>query len=88
MFFYFCVHLNVKMQPSFIMDISGHFDRKLEALKAYHSQFEANEKNRGVYDKVRIDNSYWGQQVGVQYGEPLVTKDYIKLSEPEQLLNA
>ncbi|MDF1667294.1 MAG: bacillithiol biosynthesis deacetylase BshB1, partial [Planctomycetota bacterium] len=33
-----------RFRPSFIVDISGHFDKKLKAIRCYSSQFQRNAK--------------------------------------------
>src|SRR5215475_1791800 len=38
-FYYWCVHLRVVAEPSFVVDISGQWDAKRAALECYASQF-------------------------------------------------
>ncbi len=80
-FHYFSLHMRLKIQPSFIFDISKHIDKKMDALKAYHSQFSANPKNQDVLRKVKSENTYWGAQIGVEFGEPYICKEYLKISD-------
>lgn len=65
--------------PQLVMDISEHLDAKLEALKQYKSQFY-NPEYEGVptyvsspqfWEFVRTRAAYWGNRIGVEYGEPL-----------------
>src|SRR5271163_3930807 len=37
--YYFSVHLRLHLHPSFVLDITPHIDRKMEALACYRSQF-------------------------------------------------
>lgn len=65
--------------PQLVMDISEHMDAKLEALQQYTSQFY-NPGYEGFptyvsspefWDFVRTRAAYWGNRIGVKYGEPL-----------------
>lgn len=84
---YFSTHLRVKFEPTFIFDISQHIDAKLAAIRAYRSQFDENPKNRGAIEHIRVNNAFWGQQAGCQFGEPFVCREQVKLSSVEALLN-
>ena len=35
---YYCVHLKLAPQPAFVLDISRFWERKLAAIRCYHSQ--------------------------------------------------
>jgi bacillithiol biosynthesis deacetylase BshB1 len=74
---YFCVHLRLAVQPSWIVDISDHWDRKIESIRAYHSQFVAgrSEQPPTFLDRVRDDAAYWGRLIDRLYGEPFATKE-------------
>ena len=37
--YYFSIHLRLRMQPSFVLDVSAHLDTKMKALDCYRSQF-------------------------------------------------
>lgn len=65
--------------PPFIVDISAHFDAKLEALRAHASQFH-NPGHAGpatyissaaFWETIRTRAAYWGSRIGVAYGEAL-----------------
>src|SRR6516225_11865821 len=36
---YFSIHLRIHPRPSFILDVSNHIDRKMQAIACYRSQF-------------------------------------------------
>src|SRR5205807_4984746 len=40
-FYYYCVHLRVVVDPAFVVDISPYWERKRAAIEAYQSQFIA-----------------------------------------------
>ncbi len=84
-------------QPDIVMDVSEVFDDKLEALKAYKSQlfnagYEGPEtlvSSSEFWDAIRTRASYWGDRVGVDYGEPLYSDGPLALMtlpglEPEE----
>jgi bacillithiol biosynthesis deacetylase BshB1 len=84
---YFSLHHRAKIEPSFIFDISAHFEKKMRAVKCYKSQFEMNPNNLGALKLFETENAYWGTQIGVAYGEPFVCKEQIKISDIVSLLN-
>jgi LmbE family N-acetylglucosaminyl deacetylase len=60
------------------MDISEFFERKVEVLRAHTSQFY-NEEYAGdqthvssarFWEAIRTRAAYWGNTIGVEYGEP------------------
>lgn len=75
--YFFSTHMRVKINPSFIFDISGHLEGKMAAIRAYESQFVVHAGNAARLDVIRNDARYWGSQIGVQAGEPFVCKEYI-----------
>ena len=85
-FYFFSTHLQVKFQPSFIYDISNHFDTKIKAIKSYKSQFIENEKNKVIFDHVKNVNAYWGSQTGCKFGEPFVGIENLLLKKADTIL--
>jgi bacillithiol biosynthesis deacetylase BshB1 len=74
---YFCTHLRLHVKPSFILDISAHLARKLEALAAYESQFQAVRPDENLLDWVRRDNVHWGALIGTGAGEPFICREEV-----------
>src|SRR6185436_9855953 len=37
-FYFYSMHLRLHAQPSFVMDVSGQHERKMQAIGCYHSQ--------------------------------------------------
>lgn len=68
--------------PELVVDVSAHFETKLEAIRAYTSQFyNPNYTAEATYiatpeffDFIRINAAYWGRRIGVAYGEALHTE--------------
>ncbi|MGD9488951.1 MAG: bacillithiol biosynthesis deacetylase BshB1 [Calditrichaceae bacterium] len=75
-------------QPSFVVDISDEFDRKMKAIKSYGSQFHnpaSNEpetyiSSRLFMESVETRAKYFGFQIGVTYGEPFVIESVLKVN--------
>jgi len=66
--------------PSFIVDITDYWDKKTESIKAYQSQIKNHQPNTiSIVEKTEIVCRYFGQSIGVKYGEPFFS--YQPLSE-------
>lgn len=67
---YMAVHLRLVREPSFLADISGSLPAKLDALRAYSSQFADNPANSGLIDVVERTALSWGAIGRVEAAEP------------------
>jgi bacillithiol biosynthesis deacetylase BshB1 len=70
------------LKPTFVVDISAAFERKLEAIRCYGSQFdgvkalgELYPAEVPLYDLVRIQDAHTGSLIRVAYGEPFYTRE-------------
>src|ERR1039457_7078345 len=70
------------VRPSFIVDISAQFERRMAALMSYVSQYgDGNESSHlfptetQLRDKLASVARFYGHQIGVKYGEPFVVKE-------------
>lgn len=70
------------LKPTFVVDISDAFERKLEAIRCYASQFdgvkaigELYPAEVPLYDLVRIQDAHYGSLIRVAYGEPFYTRE-------------
>ncbi len=81
--------------PSFIVDISGAQARKMEAIRAYGSQFHrpdwtdsapaSEETSIGrpeFLDHIEVRDRRYGAQIGVKYGEPFLVREALKVDDP------
>jgi len=86
--YYFSIHLRLHLKPSFVLDISPYMDKKLDAVRAYHSQFAHGRdlKPPTIFDDIRDAGRYWGWTIGRHYGEPFVTREEVGLGALEHLL--
>jgi len=83
---YSSVYANVT--PSFIVDVTAQFDRRMEALLAYRSQYGAvaegshlfpNEPE--IHDRLASVARFYGNLIGVKYGEPYVVKEAMRVDD-------
>src|SRR5579862_6710398 len=79
--YYFSVHLRLHLRPSFVLDITQHVDRKMEALACYRSQFVDGRPTTPptILDDLRDRARYWGWTIGVGYGEPFLCREEVGL---------
>jgi len=77
------MHLRLHLKPSFVLDVSPHQEKKLEALKCYHSQFVAGRPSTSptIFDDVTVRARYWGWTIGAMYGEPFLSREEIGVSD-------
>jgi LmbE family N-acetylglucosaminyl deacetylase len=83
---YASVYAEVK--PSFIVDISAQFERRMTALLSYTSQYgEAIEggalfpNEQEIRDRLGSVARFYGNLIGVKYGEPFVVKEAIQIDD-------
>ncbi|MCH2138790.1 MAG: bacillithiol biosynthesis deacetylase BshB1 [Phycisphaerales bacterium] len=77
---YYCTHLRVVPQPSFLFDISGYEQRKHDSIVAYESQFVKPEKNRRVVEWLAAANTFYGSRIGAASAEPFFAREPIGLA--------
>ena len=78
--------------PSFVVDITPYFDRRMESLFAYESQYGESQEGAGLFpkkdeiiDRLRSIARYYGNLIGVKYGEPFVQKEMMRVDDLVQL---
>jgi bacillithiol biosynthesis deacetylase BshB1 len=76
------------VKPTFIVDISDVFERKLEAIRCYASQFDGATHAGEVYpngepllDIVRHQAAHYGSQIRTRYGEPFFTHETMRVDD-------
>ena len=73
------------LQPDFVIDITNVFEQKLEAIKAYETQFHSAESNEpqtyistpDFLDSVVYRHKWFGKMIGVKYAEGFITEKMI-----------
>lgn len=87
-YYYFTVHLRLHPRPSFILDITPHLEKKMEALRCYRSQFIEGRSPTPptLLDDLRDRSRYWGWAIGAGYGEPFICREEIGLRSLRDLV--
>ena len=83
---FFCTHYRLQVSPAFIVDISEHIERKLEAVACYRSQFNEERNNLGLLETIRSVAAYWGSRIRRAYGEPFASKEPIGVASLGDIL--
>mgnify|MGYP005847324329 CR=1 FL=1 len=87
--------LNYIFKPSFIVDISDYYKQKMEACKAYRSQFHSNNSvdkttyinSRFFQDMITSRDKCYGLRIKVEYGEPYFIESDLKVDDPIEFFN-
>ena len=76
------------VKPTFVVDISDEFERKMEAIQCYRSQFDgataAGElfpTGDSLYDLVRTQNAHYGSLIRTAFGEPFTTTETVAVDD-------
>lgn len=85
---YYCVHLKMHATPAFVLDISDYWDRKLQAIRCFKSQFITGRESLdpSFVDQLETEALHWGKTIGVKYGEPFTSREPIGLSNFDRLV--
>jgi bacillithiol biosynthesis deacetylase BshB1 len=74
--------------PSFVVDITAQFERRMEALLAYESQYGEQEAGAGLFpkkdeirDRLHSIARFYGNLIGARYGEPYVVKEMQRVDD-------
>jgi N-acetylglucosamine malate deacetylase 1 len=80
------------IKPTFVVDISAQFDRKLAAIRCYASQFDgataAGEifpTGQDLYSLVETQNAHYGSLIRTRYGEPFYTHETVEIDDVVKL---
>ena len=76
------------IKPTFVVDISDEFERKLEAVKCYSSQFdeavqagEVFPNGEPLYEIIRHQAAHYGSLIRTRYGEPFHTMETMRVDD-------
>jgi bacillithiol biosynthesis deacetylase BshB1 len=77
--------------PTFVVDITDQFERKVKAVLCYRSQFSPRQDWRNLFpsradcrERLAAQGRHFGDMIGVRYGEPFVTRE---ISAVDDLVN-
>ena len=75
-------------KPTFVVDISAQFERKLRAVRCYASQFdgltsagELYPTGQDLYSLVETQNTHYGSLIRARYGEPFWTTETVAVED-------
>jgi N-acetylglucosamine malate deacetylase 1 len=75
-------------KPTFVVDISESFEKKVEAIKCYESQFgeaiqagEVYPNGEPLYDLIRHHAAHYGSLIRCRYGEPFYTTETMRVED-------
>ena len=77
-----------EVKPSFIVDISGQFERRMTALLSYTSQYGSAIEGGALFpneqeirERLGSVARFYGNLIGVKYGEPFVVKEAMAVDD-------
>jgi bacillithiol biosynthesis deacetylase BshB1 len=80
--------LYANVTPSFVVDITGQFERRMAALFSYASQYGDSETAAGLFpsqteveQRLAAVARFYGNLIGATYGEPFVVKEAIAIDD-------
>jgi N-acetylglucosamine malate deacetylase 1 len=82
------------VRPTFVVDISPFYERRYQAILAYHSQFSPKKKDKNskvdipldrLHKEVNLIARYYGQMAGVEYAEPFLVKEVMQVEDVVKL---
>jgi bacillithiol biosynthesis deacetylase BshB1 len=79
--------LYANVTPSFVVDISAEFERRMAALFCYESQYGPAAESGDFPDREEIRERhasiarFYGNLIGVRYGEPFVVKETMRVDD-------
>jgi bacillithiol biosynthesis deacetylase BshB1 len=84
---YYSTHRLDYYKPSFIVDVTDQWDKKVRAIQAYQSQIENISPANPVslLERVEVTCRYFGQSIENKYGEPFVTYEPMAVRNLENL---
>jgi N-acetylglucosamine malate deacetylase 1 len=78
------------VRPTFVVDITPHYEQRRRAILAFGSQFRPKSSERKSRVFLAIDRleeemnqlaRHYGQMIGVKYGEPFLQKELMKVED-------
>lgn len=76
------------LKPTFVVDISAQFERKMAAIRCYASQFDGAKAageifptGQDLYSLVETQNAHYGSLIRSRYGEPYYTHETMAVDD-------
>jgi N-acetylglucosamine malate deacetylase 1 len=81
--------LYANVTPSFVVDISAQFERRMAALLSYRSQYgDQTQEGSSLFpqeseirERLAAVARYYGNLIGAKYGEPFVVKETLRVDD-------
>jgi bacillithiol biosynthesis deacetylase BshB1 len=80
------------VKPSFVVDISEQFERKMRAIRCYSSQFDGATSageifptGQDLYGLVETQSAHYGSLIRARYGEPYFTYETVLVEDVVRL---
>jgi N-acetylglucosamine malate deacetylase 1 len=80
--------LYANVTPSFVVDISAQFDKRMDALLSYRSQYGESHEGSDLFpnateirERLGAIARFYGNLIGVRYGEPFVVKEMMRVDD-------
>ena len=80
--------LYANVTPSFVVDVTQQFDRRMESLLAYRSQYGEVKDGATLFpdeseirERLSAIARFYGNLIGVKYGEPFVVKETMRVDD-------
>ena len=78
-----------EVRPSFVVDVSPYFERKIRAINCFASQFAGDLRDitelypawGKLIDQITTQCKYFGHLIGVNYAEPFVLKELMAVED-------
>jgi bacillithiol biosynthesis deacetylase BshB1 len=74
--------------PSFVVDVTAQFERRMDALFCYESQYGTQDaaselfpNREEIRERLAGIARYYGNLIGVRYGEPFVVKETMRVDD-------
>ncbi|HEU5049163.1 MAG TPA: bacillithiol biosynthesis deacetylase BshB1 [Gemmatimonadales bacterium] len=76
------------VKPTFVVDVSAQFPRKMEAIRAYSSQFDGAKAageifptGQDLYSLVDTQSRHYGSLIRREHGEPFFTHETVEVAD-------
>ncbi len=80
--------LYANVTPSFVVDISSQFERRMQALLSYQSQYGTTTEGANLFpqeaeirERLGAIARFYGNLIGARYGEPFVVKETMRVDD-------
>lgn len=76
------------VKPTFVVDISAQFERKMAAIRCYASQFDGAQSageifptGQDLYGLIEVQGAHYGSLIRTRFGEPFFTHETLRIDD-------